>query len=324
MKIRVVLAIVRLAAALALPLPAWAQDDPVEPAASVTATEEAALRMLQLRLQACESKAESTCTPEPSGPAPAASAASQRRARAAVYGSYLHYSGPSALSAVSALTTVVGVDGPTGGVWLGNVLSSTGLRYQAGDFRQDAHVLGAWKQLDDLRLDASIGRMWTNSATTDGAWVGTARGLWLPGALGLDLGIAVTSYPSRTVAQVDPQLVWLISPQLEAAIGGRLGLVDSTAQLSAQLGLTWRPLTSLSVSASAWAGKRQYAVDAGGLSVWSSDDVYKGGYRLGASLALTPAVALDAVLQHDLGSQQNGMSHDFQLIGGTIGVRVNF
>ncbi len=303
-----------------VPAWAWAQEAGVELSMDDTAVEAAAARMVQLRL---DNPATDEASPPVEVEAPVPNPPVWR-ARVAVWGGRLQYTNPWALSAVNALTVVTGVDAQSGGVWAAAALSRTGLRYEAADFSQDAHLLGGWWRVGGLRLGASLGHLTTNATFSNGAWLGTLRGLWLPGRLGVDLGVATTVYPSHTVSQIDAQAVGVLSPRWEAAVGTRVIVTEQEAKPSIRAGVTWRPNALLEVGASGWFGKSQYAVDAAGLSVWSNDDAFTGGYRGVVSWQVLPSLALDAIWQHDIGNAQHGLAHDFEVLGATCGVRATF
>lgn len=314
---------------LGLPTWAWAQQEPAQtppppavPEAEETGVEDAALRMLRLRLEACEQEARPACLPPttspPTTPAPTL------HAHAAVWGTRLGYTNAWALSGVSALTARVGIDGTNWGGWLATGLSQTGLRYAKTDFHQSTHLASGWWQGRTLHLDATLGQLGTNAQATDGTWLASLHGLWLPGALGADLSVFATRYPSRDVFQIDPQAVLVLSPQFEAALGGQLIAFDNATRMSVRAGVTWRPHPLVELGLSGWAGQRQYAIEAGGLSVWSNDDVYKAGYRAALSWQFLPSLALDASWLQDFGTAQHNQWHSYQLLGGTLGVRARF
>lgn len=303
-----------------VPTLAWAQEQVPETPVDDSYVEDGALRMLRLRLEACESQPRAECP----APVPAPAAPATLHGRVGVWGSHFGYTNPWALSDVSALTVLVGLDGVSAGAWLATGLSQTGLRYESTDFNQATHLASGWWQGRTLHLDATVGQLTTNDTDTDGTWLGALHGLWLAGAVGADLGVFTTRYPSRTVWQFDPQLVLVASPQFEAALGAEVIAFDAATRLSARAGVTWRPHPSLDLGLSGWAGRRQFAVEAGGMSVWSSDDVYRAGYRVALGWQFLPELALDAVWLHDFGNAQSSLRHGYQLLGGTLGVRAKF
>ncbi len=324
-----------------VPVVAWAQGGPdspepqpppqpaAEPAevpADVTAVEDSALRMLRLRLEACEARPEAARTlAEPAGATKQPSSLlGQVRPHAAIWGSHLRYTNQWNLSQVSALTLLAGVDTPSWGGWMAMALSQTSLNYASNDFHQSTHLAGGWARWNDLRLGATLGQLATNSTTTDGTWLAGADALWLPGTLGLGLSAVDTKYPSRNVLQLDPQVVWVASPRFEAAVGATAIRTSGAWKLSGHVGATWRPFSAWDLSGLVWYGARQYAVEAGGLSVWSNDDTFWAGYRITAAWRALDKLALEATWLHDLGSAQGGLTHDFQLLGGTVGVRASF
>ncbi len=308
-----------------LPVPPAAEETaPVDaaraetPTSDVPSAEAAALHMLQLRLQDCEAKVCAAPT------LPPAAASDPWRPRAAVWGSYLGYTSAWNSDSVSGVSLLAGADRARGGWWLGQTTSRTVLNYQSDNFWQSVTVAGGWAEWGALRLTGSAGLVTATSSDINGSPLASLSGQYRGQSWGADLSASALWLPNTTVVQVEPRLFGRLTPNLDVALGLRLSEVGSVLRPSARLGATWRPLADLELTALGWYGRGQYALESAGLSVWTGSEVYRGGYRLGASYGLGGGLALDAVWSQDFGMRQDGKAHSFELLGGTVGLRWQF
>lgn len=296
---------------------------PAEPPRAETPTsdapgaEAAALHMLQLRLRDCEAK---VCA----APAPTPAATDPWRPRLALWSSYMGYTDAWNSNSVSGVSLLAGADRAHGGWWLAATTSRTALNYQSDNFWQTATVAGGWAEWGALRLAGSAGYVTASSSDINGSPLAYLSGQYRGQGWGAELAGSGLWLPDTTVVQVDPRVYWSLSPSVDVAVGLRLSRVESTLRPSLRLGASWRPFADLELSALGWYGRGQYALESAGLSVWTGSEVYKGGYRLSASYGLGGGLALDAVWSHDLGMQQDGKAHSFDLMGGTVGLRWQF
>lgn len=88
-------------------------------------------------------------------------------------------------------------------------------------------------------------------------------------------GLALT-WPDVLTVTLHPELTW----------------VDAATLLSAHASFTFTPSTRTWIIVAGFFGERRYAVDDGGLSIWTGDETHRAGARLGGGLRLGDAFTL--------------------------------
>lgn len=244
---------------------------------------------------------------------------------------YMSYSDPWELVDLLWLTATAGVELASGvGLWAGVTWARTSLNYELDDFVQTHPVLGLYVMKDGFEARLSGTYLFANdgdeSAPIDGAWGLSGRVGYGSGDLAGYLDLAASVYSATTAVQLDPRLSWRLSDRVTLTLGPELQVLTAEGEVlgSGHVGADIRLNAILTMRLYGWGGTRRYAVEAGGLSVWTSADRYVGGYRAGLSVEVAAPLHLDFEWRHDFGDQQADEDHDFQLTGGTVNLRATF
>ena len=255
---------------------------------------------------------------------------------ASVYGTFLSYTEAWNTSSVASLSFTAGLEWPRLmgdfglGVWAGATLSQARLRYQASDYQQASPVVGLYFVGDGWSAGAlGAGIVSTDDSAVDGTVVLQGHGHYQPGAYGGGGALTASFYPDGTVAsQLSGTFRWAPTSWLRVDVGPELQLIGEAGDLevlgSAHVAATWTPLDSLSLTLSGYGGLRRYAVDDSAMSIWTNDERYLGGYRVSVAWSPLDDLTLSARFRHDLGDEQDDLSHDFQTLGATVGVQASF
>ena len=278
--------------------------------------------------------------------------AGRAHTRLGLVGGGFGYAGAGALDSYTVFTATAGGRWPSGfDLWGGlTVLQAQGADGGA-TYAQTIPGLGlGWRGTRGW-FGVSGAVLTGNSAAPKGA-VATASGGYLNG-WGASLSGSGLFMTGGLTGQGDAKLLWAPSESLTVALGGRViaspgpravelalggpggagGAMSSSSSggssstqldLSASLGLTWRPSRLVELSASGWYGGRRFAVEDQGLSVWSSDEHYVGGYSVGLTLHVHRLLTLSAAFRHDVGDAVAGAPDDFAVVGGTLGLSTVF
>ncbi|MCB9479162.1 MAG: tetratricopeptide repeat protein [Deltaproteobacteria bacterium] len=257
---------------------------------------------------------------------------------AEAWGGMWTYSDPWNLSDTISLTGTVSVTQPgLYGGWFGVAQSDTTMRYQEDDFTQTVPVLGGWYAWGEWSVDGSAGYVFTNDDVLGDAPVGVLGGGYRTTRWGLHAEAAATGYDGFTVLQ--GTLLGHYSPiaGLTLTAGPRVisvgerdvelpepATVDAETVISAMGRVDWQALPWLDFYAAGFTGEQRYAVDLGGLSVWSSADLFVGQIDGGVGVRPLPAWRIYASAHQKYGSEQYELDHDFTVTGWTLGTSLGF
>lgn len=217
-------------------------------------------------------------------------------------------------------------------LWLGATLSETVLNYQRDDYRQAAPTLGVSLKRGGWSGQLGGTVLVSSDSAVDGAAVVSGSFGYLAERFGGFLDAAVSVYPAGTAAQLEPRFVWKPSedvtlsagPDIRFTAAGLLSSAESDVQVAGAASLSWQASPAWRLSLAGLAGPRRFAVEYGGLGVWSNNDRYLGGYRVGLAWSPLEALTVQASWRHDFGNEQSSVANDFQLLGGTLGVLLVF
>lgn len=265
-----------------------------------------------------------------------------------LYGTYLHYTNPwnqrnlINISASSAFTLPVGF-----GFWIGGTFTRTELRYEKENFWQAAPVAGIYFVRGGFAVSGSFSWIFSNDDNVDSTKVALLSGRYDGKTIGGGLDVSGSFYPLGNAFQFDPRIRFHMGNELVLSAGPELIIVafkDETDESggtmsrgtnnqmpykmnyhwSGHVNLNWTPHAVVTILLRAYGGYRQFAVDDEGLSVWTSDDIFVGGYLLGITLHLAKHMGLSVIFRHDIGKEQVNMKHDFSVLGGSLGIHANF
>lgn len=265
--------------------------------------------------------------------------AAARTSTTSVAATFLAYTDAWNVEDIMALTLSAATLWPSGSnLWLGATPSRSTLSYVTSNYTQASLAGGGALALGSWAVGGSLGALFANNDDYNGVWLanvwaGRLLGTWLPSA-----SLTASTWPdSKQVVQADLALVWQpekrvslgLAPELIAVLPGAQSSAgadqaESETLLSLHGWATWRPRDGLSLTVAGWMGERRHVIEYGGLSVWSNDDRFTAGYRVSGGWKVHDTVALTATFRHDFGDEQSGESHDFQLVGGTLGVEFGF
>lgn len=174
-------------------------------------------------------------------------------------------------------------------------------------------LLSSYEPLDDTPI----------FSTTLG-YEGEGWSTWLTGS--------ASFYDERTVNQWRAALRWNFSPAWSVRAGPEFSVVVENAAEDASaewLGagvaaLRWDPTKRLFFELEGWLGARRYPVDSEGLSVWTGDELFRGGARFDMGFLFTDTLTGTFAVEGDYGDEQDGKDGDFQSLGASVGLRVAF
>lgn len=248
----------------------------------------------------------------------------------------LQYLSPLLLTDLSSLSLTAGVDWPAdGAVWAGVTLTQTGLGYGLDAVQQATPVVHGTIRSGAFSADLGAAMVFATDSTADKAGVGLLGFGYGDATLRGTVSAAASFYGGGTrVGQVDARLDWTPEPWVSLSLGPELQIIRSAGQgqggaqtevlASGALTITGRPYPRLALWATGLGGMRRWPVDEAGLSVWTNEDRTVGGYRLGLDWTPWDVVGFTAAFRHDFGDEQAGVSRDYQVLGGTFGVRLTF
>jgi hypothetical protein len=252
---------------------------------------------------------------------------------AALYGSYFHYTNPWNFKDLYGLAVTASANWPAPfGLWVGTNMTETVLNYEAKNHLQINPVLGVFVKKDGFGAAGSVSWLFSNRKTISNTKVLVLGAGYDKNWLGGGIELSASFYRPFQVFQADPRLRLHLDPKVHLTLGpefiflgdGRPGAdgekLSSTIFASIHAGITYYPISILSLFAKGFYAKRSFVVEGSGLSVWTNNDVFKGGYELGAGFDISAGFSVSASLRHDFGAQQNGKNHHFQLVGGTLGL----
>lgn len=256
------------------------------------------------------------------------------------WSTFLHYTNPWNQRQILSFSMSNDLMWKTGfGLWLGGTFARTVMRYQAANFWQVAPVLGLYYARNGFSIFGAACWFFSNFKEVANTKVGIVKGDYDGSVLGGGISMSGSFYPRGNAYQLDPQLRVRIQNKATITAGPELTIITiESAQAeqgsqnrnsakylwSGHLGLSVIAHRLITVFASGYGGWRQYAVDAAGLSVWSSDDLFVGGYHAGMSSRLGNHMALTILFRHEIGRSQNGLDHDFSVLGGSLGLHARF
>ena len=257
-----------------------------------------------------------------------------------VWSTFLHYTDPWNQRNLISFSLSSDLLFPAGfGFWIGGAFSRTVLRYQAENFWQAAPILGIYYLQRGFSIAGSAVWLFSNSEEVGSTRVGIIEGGYDGQVVGGGIRVSGSFYPRGNAFQIDPRMRFHIQNRAVISAGPELTIVDIKATpppqgsrspnrvqylWSGHLHLQWMTGRLFTLYLGGYGGWRQYAVDAAGLSVWSSDDLFIGGYELGFNTKLGKYFGITALFRHDIGKKQYGMDHDFSVLGGSVGLHARF
>ncbi len=243
------------------------------------------------------------------------------------YASYFGYTDPWALRDIKSLTAHAGIEADFGlGLNVGAAHSQTTLRYVKNDFSQTVLLAGLFFKKDTFRVDGAAGLILSNASRLDQTFLGTVSGRVLPGRVGGSLSATGTFYEGFPVFQIDPRLIAVIGDHVRLAVGPELIIAPEADRLdwSGHVGMDIAWSDAFSSYLRGYGGYRRYAVDLGGLSVWTDDDRFFAGYAAGTRWSPTPNLGFVVEFRQSFADRQDGSAHRFSLLGGTLGITAGF
>ena len=251
---------------------------------------------------------------------------------------YLRYLNPWNIRDLRSLYITGALTWPAGITsWIGVTFSYAKLRYEVDDFRQLAPVIGIDYNAGGWSAGSSADWLFSNNDEVNSTVVATLHMGYDWKRAGIHISAAGSFYPSFSVYQIDPLGVFRIGDRFELGIGPELMIVgaypiggpnpetaDQEMLGSGKLDFRWRAYGPLTIFGSGFAGRRRYAVDFQGLSVWSNNDLFAGGYDLGFNVDACRHIGVYLDFRHYFGIEQEAMKHDFNLLGGAFGLRATF
>lgn len=252
---------------------------------------------------------------------------------AAAYGTYLHYTDSWNMKDLYGLAITATMNWPTPfGLWIGANMAETVLNYEADNCFQVNPVLGIFYRHEGLSAAGAASWIFSNDEdirNTKVVVLGVGYDKYIVGG---GMGFSGSFYPDFSVFQLGPRLRFHIDdivhmsagPELIVLGGGRPGPDvdngDTDLLWSFHLGITYYPLSIVSLFVKGFYGDKSYAVEDEGLSVWSNGGLFRGGYQGGIGFDIGSHASITLSLRHEFGVKQDGMDHDFQLVGGILGI----
>lgn len=247
---------------------------------------------------------------------------------------FLDYMAPLLLSDLMSVSVTAGADWvDSGAFWLGVTLTQTSLGYGLDAIQQATPVVHGTLRSGGFAANLGAALVLSTDDTADRAGVGLLSFSYGDGGLGGTLGAAASLYGDGThVGQVNARLDWAPASWLTLSLGPELQVItegagedgDTEVLGSGALTITGHPHRRVALWATGLGGPRRRPVEDAGLSVWTNDDRTVGGYRVGLDWTPWDGVGFGAAFRHDFGDEQAGVSRDYQVLGGTIGVRLTF
>ncbi len=249
------------------------------------------------------------------------------------YGTYLRDPAPWNVKDVKGATVTLGVEWPYRvGLWLGTSFVHSELRYGSSNYWSVTPILGLYLGRGRWTGTLSGGVLLSSSDTNNQTGVVTLGVGIQHDVFGGKLDLAVSAHSDLVTFQARPRFeVSLLSGRLRLSLGPDLlvlksatSTVSSAILFSGQLGLTWAPRGDLELRLVGWGGPRRAFVEDEGLTMYTSDVRFIGGYRVGATYWPVPNVGLELEFRHDIGDETSGESRTFHRVGATLGIRTSF
>jgi hypothetical protein len=251
----------------------------------------------------------------------------------AAYGTYLHYTNPWNMKDLYGLTITATVNWPAPfGLWIGANMTETVLAYEADNRLQVNSALGIFYRNDGLSAGAAMSWIYINDKAVRNTKVVVLGVGYDKYIVGGGMGLSGSFYPDFSVLQLDPRLRAHIDDIVHISIGPELIVLgrgrpgpsednkDTDLLWSFHLGLTYYPISMMSLFVKGFYGDKSYAVEDEGISVWSNSSLFRGGYQAGVGFDIGSYFSITLSLRHEFGVKQDGMDHDFQLVGGVLGI----
>jgi hypothetical protein len=185
-------------------------------------------------------------------------------------------------------------------------------------------------------LEASGGYLLSNNIYSDKTVLVHTGGAFIPRRLGFALSSDVSVYTRFYVIQLDVSLIFhpisrvhleagpdliLVSDESQAVLGGD---ANWGVYASGHLGIAAEVHNMVALFLTGFAGPRTRMVEASGLSIWTNDDRFMGGYNVGFKLQGIPHFTADVAFVHYIGTFRQGMSNRFYVPGFSVGLSCEF
>jgi tetratricopeptide (TPR) repeat protein len=251
---------------------------------------------------------------------------------------YLQYTHPWDLRDVENITATGAVTFPVGvSPWAGVSYSRSVLNYTVDNFWQWEPVVGVEYHPGRWWLGGSGAWLISNEADVNTTKTVALRAGYDGAPAGAAGAVAASFYPSFAVFQADAEAVFRIARRAVIGVGPEIiavgahqqdgpvpGPVREETLASGHVYVRWQVVGPLTLSASGFYGRRRHAVDDSGVSIWSSDDLFAGGYDAGLAVSAGRYLQITLDFQQSFGIQQEYLQHNFSLLGGTLGLQANF
>ena len=253
-------------------------------------------------------------------------------------GTYMDYDDSVDLCTLKSLTAIGSIRWPKGyGIWLGSNFSDTVLRGQSDDFWQVSAVARAFFSGDRWFVGGGGGWLASNDdAIDDTALVLLESGYgWK--TLGIRAEVALSVHQDFEAIQVDTVGRLSLGDRITLRAGPGLIVIgayerqgpgpleiDVESLWSVHMDIDWRVSDYLAFSGSGFYGPRRYALDLGGLSVWTNSDLFIGAYDVVAFVGRPEWLQLILAFHHKFGEEQHYVEDDFSLLGVSVGLRRTF
>ncbi len=255
-----------------------------------------------------------------------------------IFATYMVYSDPWNLRDIRGLTATSALYRPSGyGMWAGAAVSETTRRYVVDDYQHDIITLGASGRKDKWEFGLNGAWLFSNEDTVDDSPLAIARIGRRWGKTDLTLITSGVFYRDFDVYQFELPMGYNPAKSLKLVLKPELIIVDEHDLLipeeksidteyltSAQALIYWNPGGRVDIFVDAFFGRQRYAVESGGLAVWTGDDLFVAGYNFGAAIQLGRYFKPYAYAHNRVGAEQAYRDHDFSVWGGTLGFELKF
>lgn len=255
----------------------------------------------------------------------------------AVGATYLRYSHPWNSDAVIGTSASAGLQLKNGlGLWIGGTYGTTILRYRARDFWQAGPGGGLFLSRRGLDLGLVAAWLGSSAAGVNGAIITGGYGGYSWRYVGASAAATFVVYPNFMTVQIDPRLRFMPGSVVALWAGPQLIILgDGHPRVSGQstrpallwsghLGVDIAAHRMLTLTLSGFYGSRAYFVEDFGLSVWTSQDHFVGGFDARLCLTIASTMRLFLGWRQHFGDRQDGLAHEFSLLGPSLGFSAAF
>lgn len=250
--------------------------------------------------------------------------------------SYLRYVYPATIEDIKYTTLTAWGLLPSGLLlWGGAGFTQASMPNATSDYYHIPAILGIGYRKPKWSLDASGGYLFSNNAYSDGTGLARLAGAFVPGKFGGALRGDVSIYPDFFVVQLGASLLLKPIERIELSVGPEVILVSDESKAVTQGQAGWGVVASGHVGATlvvhrmialmvtGFGGPQTRMVEASGLSIWTNDDRFMGGYTLGIRFQGVAHFCADLAFVHYIGVERQGLSNNFHLPGVSVGLSFN-